>query len=182
MYVFFPSSLSLIDVSLKVKGTFLAAICVFEIGSLICALAPSSIVLIVGRAIAGIGVGGLFSGALVIMAHTSLYPYTFSSYHHLPLVSASSETAHGVWAIGRHVWCCFSCWSPTRRCIHRSHLMALVFLHQASISLTQLIGTSTYKFLVFLLVHFRSSLSLSFSSFRTKRIQRIYPSRSVYQI
>jgi len=57
----------------KIKGTFLAAICIFEIGSLICALASSSTVLIVGRAIAGIGVGGLFSGALVIIAHTSLY-------------------------------------------------------------------------------------------------------------
>jgi len=70
---FLSSSLSFIDILLKVKGTFLAAIGIFEIGSLICALAPSSIVLVVGRAIAGIGVGGLFSGALVIMAHTSLY-------------------------------------------------------------------------------------------------------------
>ncbi|KIM37698.1 hypothetical protein M413DRAFT_448229 [Hebeloma cylindrosporum] len=54
----------------SVKGTFLSAIFIFEIGSLICALAPTSIALIVGRAIAGIGVGGLFSGALVIMAHS----------------------------------------------------------------------------------------------------------------
>jgi MFS family permease len=70
---FLSSSLSFIDILLKVKGTFLVAIGIFEIGSLICALAPSSIVLIVGRAVAGIGVGGLFSGALVIVAHTSLY-------------------------------------------------------------------------------------------------------------
>jgi len=67
------SSLSFIDIALKIKGTFLAAICIFEIGSLICALASSSTVLIIGRAIAGIGVGGLFSGALVIIAHTGLY-------------------------------------------------------------------------------------------------------------
>ena len=72
MYVFLLPSLSFIDISLKAKGTFLAAIGIFEIGSLICALAPSSIVLIVGRAMAGIGVGGLFSGALVIIAHTSM--------------------------------------------------------------------------------------------------------------
>jgi predicted MFS family arabinose efflux permease len=77
VYVFLSPFLSFIDISLKVKGTFLTAIGIFEIGSLICALAPSSTVLIVGRAIAGIGVGGLFSGALVIIAHTSLYRTLF---------------------------------------------------------------------------------------------------------
>ena len=43
---------------------------VFEVGSLICATSPSSVVLIVGRAVAGLGAAGLFSGALVIIAHT----------------------------------------------------------------------------------------------------------------
>ena len=37
--------------------------------SLICAIAPNSVTLIVGRAVAGIGVGGLFSGAIVILAY-----------------------------------------------------------------------------------------------------------------
>lgn len=32
-------------------------------------MAPSSTALIVGRAVAGMGVGGIFSGALVIIAH-----------------------------------------------------------------------------------------------------------------
>jgi MFS family permease len=40
------------------------------VGSLICGVAPSSDALIVGRAIAGIGVAGLFSGALIILART----------------------------------------------------------------------------------------------------------------
>ncbi|KAJ5579716.1 MFS toxin efflux pump (AflT) [Penicillium hispanicum] len=53
-----------------VKWAFLAAILIFEAGSLICAVAPSSTVLIVGRAIAGIGVAGIFSGALVIISMT----------------------------------------------------------------------------------------------------------------
>ena len=35
-----------------------------------CATAPSSVVLILGRAIAGLGATGLFSGALVIIAHS----------------------------------------------------------------------------------------------------------------
>lgn len=55
---------------LQVKWSFLAAVGIFEIGSLICGVAPSSTVLIVGRAIAGIGVGGIFSGALVIISRT----------------------------------------------------------------------------------------------------------------
>lgn len=55
---------------LQVKWAYLIAIFVFEVGSLICAVAPSSTVLIVGRAIAGIGVAGIFSGALVIISFT----------------------------------------------------------------------------------------------------------------
>ncbi|KAL2827943.1 major facilitator superfamily domain-containing protein [Aspergillus cavernicola] len=50
------------------KWAFLFAVFVFEVGSLICAVAPSSTVLIVGRAVAGIGVAGIFSGAMVIIA------------------------------------------------------------------------------------------------------------------
>ena len=53
-----------------IKWVFLSAIGVFELGSLICAVAPSSTALIVGRAIAGIGVGGIFSGALIIIARS----------------------------------------------------------------------------------------------------------------
>lgn len=57
-------------ISLQVKWGFLVAVLIFEIGSLLCAVAPSSTVLIVGRAIAGIGVAGIFSGAMVIIAAT----------------------------------------------------------------------------------------------------------------
>ncbi|KAJ5983525.1 hypothetical protein N7481_005624 [Penicillium waksmanii] len=58
----------------SVKWGFLIAVLIFEIGSLICAVAPSSTVLIVGRAIAGIGVAGIFSGALVIISFTVPLP------------------------------------------------------------------------------------------------------------
>ncbi|EED16027.1 MFS toxin efflux pump (AflT), putative [Talaromyces stipitatus ATCC 10500] len=54
----------------NVKWGFLTAVGIFEIGSLICGVAPSSTALIVGRAIAGIGVAGIFSGALVIISKT----------------------------------------------------------------------------------------------------------------
>ncbi|ESZ94686.1 hypothetical protein SBOR_4937 [Sclerotinia borealis F-4128] len=53
----------------SIKLTFIAAIIIFEIGSLVCATAPNSTALIIGRAVAGIGVGGLFSGAIVILAY-----------------------------------------------------------------------------------------------------------------
>ncbi|KAL7907163.1 MFS general substrate transporter [Trichoderma velutinum] len=52
----------------NVKWTYLAAIFIFEIGSLLSAVAPSSKALIVGRAIAGIGTAGLFSGSIVIIS------------------------------------------------------------------------------------------------------------------
>lgn len=50
----------------QVKWVFLAALAVFEIGSIICAAAPSSVVLIVGRAVAGAGCAGLMSGAFIV--------------------------------------------------------------------------------------------------------------------
>jgi MFS family permease len=48
----------------SVKFTFLASIMVFEIGSAICGAAPNSLAFILGRAIAGIGSAGIFSGAV----------------------------------------------------------------------------------------------------------------------
>ncbi|KAH7312381.1 MFS toxin efflux pump [Stachybotrys elegans] len=52
----------------NVKLAFLGAVFIFEIGSLICAVAPNSTTFIVGRAIAGIGTAGLFSGSIVILS------------------------------------------------------------------------------------------------------------------
>lgn len=54
----------------SLKWTFLSAIAIFELGSLICGVAPTSEVLIIGRAIAGLGCAGIFSGALIIIAHS----------------------------------------------------------------------------------------------------------------
>ncbi|RYP77943.1 hypothetical protein DL771_000802 [Monosporascus sp. 5C6A] len=49
------------------KGVFMACIFTFEVGSILCAAAPSSAVFIVGRAIAGVGAAGLFQGSLAII-------------------------------------------------------------------------------------------------------------------
>jgi MFS family permease len=54
----------------SIKIVFLIALAIFEIGSLVCAVAPNSIALIMGRAIAGLGSSGLFSGAILIVSYT----------------------------------------------------------------------------------------------------------------
>lgn len=56
--------------SFSVKLIYLLAVFVFEVGSLVCAVAPTSTAFIVGRAVAGMGTAGLFSGSIVILAYT----------------------------------------------------------------------------------------------------------------
>ncbi|ATY61648.1 MFS gliotoxin efflux transporter [Cordyceps militaris] len=48
--------------------TFIASLAIFEIGSLLCGVAPSSVVLIIGRAIAGVGAAGISVGGTSIVA------------------------------------------------------------------------------------------------------------------
>ena len=55
----------------NIKWVFLIALLLFEIGSVICGAAPNAIALIVGRAIAGVGGSGIFSGALIILANSA---------------------------------------------------------------------------------------------------------------
>jgi MFS family permease len=54
----------------SIKWVFLIAIFIFEIGSLICGVANNSVTLIAGRAVAGVGAAGIFSGALTILAYS----------------------------------------------------------------------------------------------------------------
>lgn len=53
------------------KISFLISIFIFELGSLICGVAPNSTALIVGRAIAGMGAAGIGSGAYTIVAFSA---------------------------------------------------------------------------------------------------------------
>lgn len=59
IYTFFPT-----------KPVFLSGIFLFEAGSAVCGAAQSSIMLIIGRAIAGLGSSGIFTGAILIMLNT----------------------------------------------------------------------------------------------------------------
>ncbi|KAF3084453.1 hypothetical protein TWF569_006971 [Orbilia oligospora] len=54
----------------SVKWTFLFSLFIFEVGSIVCAAAPSSTAFIVGRAVAGIGAAALFSGGMTIIGFT----------------------------------------------------------------------------------------------------------------
>jgi MFS family permease len=53
----------------SVRFVFLTAIFLFEVGSAICGAAPSSVVFIVGRAIAGLGCAGIMSGAIMVIVY-----------------------------------------------------------------------------------------------------------------
>ncbi|OBR06691.1 MFS transporter [Colletotrichum higginsianum IMI 349063] len=61
-------SLGKVYTILNVKWTYLAGLVVFEVGSVVCALAPSSGALIAGRTVAGVGGAALYSGAVNILA------------------------------------------------------------------------------------------------------------------
>lgn len=49
------------------KWAYIGSIIVFEVGSALCGAAPSSTSFIVGRAIAGAGSAGIFSGGFMIL-------------------------------------------------------------------------------------------------------------------
>ncbi|KAL4779877.1 major facilitator superfamily-domain-containing protein [Aspergillus varians] len=55
----------------NLKTTFLVSLFIFEIGSLICGVAPNPNALIVGRAIAGVGGAGMATGGFTIIAFSS---------------------------------------------------------------------------------------------------------------
>ena len=59
-----------------IKPVFVVATVIFEIGSLICAVAPNSTVFILGRAIAGLGSAGVFSGGKSLMLYFHLITFS----------------------------------------------------------------------------------------------------------
>ncbi|KAK1845983.1 major facilitator superfamily transporter [Colletotrichum chrysophilum] len=73
----------------SIKWIFLIGLAIFEVGSVVCAAAPNSVVLIVGRAVAGVGAAGLMTGALIII--TKSVPL-----HKRPTFTAAIGAAAGV--------------------------------------------------------------------------------------
>ena len=54
----------------SIKWVYIIALIIFEIGSAVCGAAPNSTAFIIGRAVAGLGSAGIFSGAILIVANT----------------------------------------------------------------------------------------------------------------
>jgi len=54
----------------NVKYTYIFALVLFEVGSILCAAAKNSVMLILGRAVAGAGASALFSGGMTIVGFT----------------------------------------------------------------------------------------------------------------
>ncbi|GKT47428.1 efflux pump aflT [Colletotrichum spaethianum] len=50
------------------KWTFLASVLIYLVGSAVCGAAPSSAALIVGRAVQGVGMAGVFGGSFIVIA------------------------------------------------------------------------------------------------------------------
>ncbi|KAL0936035.1 uncharacterized protein CTRU02_208250 [Colletotrichum truncatum] len=53
------------------KTVYLSAIILFEVGSLLCGVAPNSIAFIIGRAIAGMGSAGIYSGSTILITNVT---------------------------------------------------------------------------------------------------------------
>lgn len=76
----------------SMKWIFLVALALFEIGSLMCGAALSSVALIVGRAIAGLGAGGILPGAILIISESV-------PLHRRPLYTSALGGMSGVAAV-----------------------------------------------------------------------------------
>jgi predicted MFS family arabinose efflux permease len=75
------------------KHVVMFAVFVFEVGSLICAVAPIMEVLILGRAIAGAGAAGIFGGGMVIVAEIT--PLHNRAQYLALMVSGPRDTGKG---------------------------------------------------------------------------------------
>lgn len=108
---------------------------IFEIGSFICGIAPSSTVLIVGRAVAGLGCSGIFSGALIILAHSVSLKWR-------PIFTGIVASMYGISSVLGRIW---EGYLPTvslhgdgKQISYPQHVVVVlmydikVFLHQSS--------------------------------------------------
>lgn len=72
-----------------IKPTFLVSMVIFEMGNLVCAVARSAAVVIVGRIVAGLGGAGLMCGAFVISARSVTQKYR-------PMMMGVTSLAFGI--------------------------------------------------------------------------------------
>lgn len=89
------------------KWIILAALAFFEIGILVSAFASNSTVLILGRAVSGLGAAGVYSGALLIIAlltPSERTPVFQSSIGIVIGIASVSATLMGGWMVDHLSW------------------------------------------------------------------------------
>ncbi|KAI0005816.1 MFS general substrate transporter [Xylariaceae sp. FL0662B] len=86
------------DLLFPKKLVYLAYVAVLEVGSLVCALAPSSKALIVGRAVAELGASGIFAGGFVVV--TTMIPLHRRATYTGTVSAVFAVASHATWR-----WC-----------------------------------------------------------------------------
>ncbi|KAH8647967.1 azole resistance protein 1 [Xylariales sp. PMI_506] len=114
----------------SIKHVFLGSIGIFEVGSLICATAPTSTAFIVGRACAGLGSAGINAGFIIILAASlplERRPLFVSSYSGMYGVASVAAPLLGGTFTTKATWrWCFYINLPLGGC---AILSMLFFLH-----------------------------------------------------
>lgn len=72
---------------------------IFEVGSLVCGIAPTSTAFVVGRAIAGLGAAGIFTGASTAVAQITTLKLR-------PLILGLVGAIYGLCSVVGPVVCC----------------------------------------------------------------------------
>ena len=129
------------------KWGFVLSIVIFEAGSALCGAAPASTAFIIGRAIAGLGSAGIFSGGMMIIlplvplrrrpVFTSMFGVAFGISSVLGPILGGTLTDH-VWvdSVSAKRWSCADSVSTWRWCFYLNLpfggftlLAVLLFLH-----------------------------------------------------
>ena len=119
----------------SIKVVFLTSVLLFEIGSAVCGAAPSSIAFIIGRAIAGIGAAGIFSGAVCTRPFLGL----IASVHRLTpslvdchpcLRGSAPQATHAPGPLRRHLRHRLRRRPSSGWRLHHGRDVAVVLLHQ----------------------------------------------------
>lgn len=114
------------------KWSYLVSLGLFEAGSLICALAPNSMTLIIGRAVAGLGSAGILTGSFVVVSHAvplKTRPVWTAVVGLMYEISHTSEVGNMEQMLMRkQVWSRRDLRSIIGRSLHRSGDLEMVFL------------------------------------------------------